>query len=193
MTEEEIIHGCLKYNRNSQRMLYELYFEEMMNLCIRYAKNHQEAKQILLIGFKNLFKNFTNFEKANSKREKDSNPISIQEWIKKEMIASAIQCMHNNKQQHFISSTINARGADKNPLAEITDEQIIKSTTQDIIIKALQQLTPSYRTIYNLHLAEGFSHLEISKLLDISEYTSSDSFAKAKYNLRKNIVQLITK
>lgn len=193
MSEEELIYGCQKRDRNHQRTLYELYCEEMMNLCIRYAKSQQDAKEILLSGFKNLFDNFENFVNANLKREQDSSPISIKEWIKKEIISSAIQYMRSNKQQHFVSSTVSVRDIDKNSSTDITDDEILISVNQDIIIKALQQLTSPFRTIYNLHEVDSFSHLEISKMLDISEYTSKDSLSKAKYNLRKNIARLMPK
>ena len=193
MSEEELIYGCKKHDRNYQRALYELYFEEMMHICMRYAKNQQEAKDILVNGFKNLFDNFENYVSANLAREQDSPPLAVREWIKKEIIASAIQYMRSNKQQHLVSSTVSVRDADENTLADITDDQILASANRTIIITALQQLTSPFRTIYNLHEVDNFSHTEISTMLDITEYTSKDSLSKAKYTIRKNIARLMPK
>lgn len=191
MNEEELIRGCLKHERASQRALYEIYFTKMMHICIRYAKNQQEAKSILLDGFKNIFNDFRVFSGLNAKGKKDAQPVSLEEWIKKEIVASAIRHMHNNKKEYFVSSTVSVRDSQKHSSAEISDEKIIASANKQIIIKALQQLTPSYRAIYNLHEVDGYSHLEISKLLDISEYASKDSLSKAKFNLRKNLTQIV--
>jgi RNA polymerase sigma factor (sigma-70 family) len=193
MSEEELIKGCLKYEHVSQRELYQQYFSKMMHICIRYARNQQEAKAILLDGFKNVFNEFRNFIEANEKIKKDAAPISLEEWIKKEMIASAVRHMHDSKKEYFVSSTVNMRDSEKQITGDIPDERIIKSADKDLIIKALQQLTPSYRAIYNLSEIDGYSHLDISKLLDISEYTSKDSLTKAKFNLRKNLAQLVPK
>jgi len=193
MNEEELLRGCLKHERASQRALYEIYFSKMMHICIRYAKNQQEAKSILLDGFKNIFNDFRIFSDANAKRKKDAPPVSLEEWIKKEIVASAIRHMHNNRREYFVSSTVSMRDAEKQSSAELSDEKIINSADKQIIIKALQQLTPSYRAIYNLHEVDQYSHLEISKLLDISEYASKDSLSKAKFNFRKNIMQMILK
>jgi len=193
MNEEELISGCLKHERSSQRALYEIYFSKMMHVCIRYAKNQQEAKSILLDGFKNIFNGFRIFTDVNAKRKKDSPPVSLEEWIKKAIVASAIRHMHNNKREYFVSSTVSVRDSEKQSSFEISDEKIIHSVDKQIIIKALQQLTPSYRAIYNLHEVEQYSHLEISKLLDISEYASKDSLSKAKFNLRKNLTQMVPK
>jgi RNA polymerase sigma-70 factor (ECF subfamily) len=162
----------------------------MMHICIRYAKNPEDAKAILLDGFKNVFNGFRNFAEAN---KKDASSISLEEWIKKQIVASAVQHMHNNKREYFVSSTVSMRDSEKQSANEVTDEQIIKTASKEMIIKALQELTPSYRAIYNLHEVDGYSHLEISKLLDISEYTSKDSLTKAKFNLRKNIALLVPK
>ena len=187
MTEEELIRGCLKHEHTCQRELYQQYSGSMMQLCIRYARNPQDAKAILLDGFKNIFNGFRNFADANSKIKKDEAPVSLADWIKKEIVASAIRHMHANKREYFVSSTVSIRDSEKPAAGEINDEQIIKSADKPMIIKALQELTPSYRAIYNLHEVDGYSHLQISKLLDISEYTSKDSLSKAKFNLRKNL------
>lgn len=193
MTEEELIHGCLKNDHAAQRELYQQHFSDSMNTCIRYSKNAQEAKDILLDGFKNIFNNFQNYTELNAKRKKDTPPVSLEEWIKKEIIASAVQHMHDNKKQHFVSSTVSMRDSEKPSGQERSDEEIMKVADKQMIIKSLQQLTPPYRTIYNLHEIEGYSHAEISKLLDISEYISKDSLSKAKFNLRKNISNLLPK
>jgi RNA polymerase sigma factor (sigma-70 family) len=193
MTEEELINGCLKYEHASQRELYQLYFSKMMYICIRYAKNEQDAKAILLDGFKNIFNNFRVFAEENNKIKKDTPSASLEEWVKKEIVSAAVRHMHNNKKEYFVSSTVSMRDSDKQLPDNISDEQIMKTADKQIIIKALQQLTPSYRAIYNLHKVDGYSHMEISKLLDISEYTSKDSLSKAKFNLRKNICQLVSK
>lgn len=193
MTEEDLIKGCLKYEHASQRELYQLYFSKMMHICVRYAKNPQDAKAILLDGFKNIFNGFRNFADANEKIKKDAAPVTLEEWIRKEIIASAVRHMHDNKKEYFVSSTVSMRDSEKQATGEVSDEQIIKAANKEMIIKALRELTPSYRVIYNLHEVDGYSHLEISKLLDISEYTSKDSLSKAKFNLRKTLARVVPK
>jgi RNA polymerase sigma-70 factor (ECF subfamily) len=193
MTEEELIRGCLKHEHAAQRELYLQYFSKMMHVCVRYSKNPQEAKVILLDGFKNIFNGFRNYVELNAKIKKDAPAIGLGEWIKNEVIKSAVQHMHDNKKEYFVSSTVSMRDGGKQTAQEISDEKIMKTANKGMIIKALQLLTPSYRAIYNLHEVDAFSHLEISKLLDISEYTSKDSLSKAKFNLRKNISEMIPK
>lgn len=193
MSEKELIEGCLNHESAWQRTLYEFYFSKMMHICIRYAKNKVDAKNILLDGFKNVFNDFRNYTAENTKIKNSFSSASLEEWIKKKIIASAIRHMHDNQKEHFVSSTVSTRDFDRQNLKELSDEQLIKSSDKQAILNALQQLTPSYRVVYNLHEIDGYSHQEISKLLDVSEYISKDSLLKAKYNLRKNLTQIIPK
>ncbi|MBI4946363.1 MAG: sigma-70 family RNA polymerase sigma factor [Bacteroidetes bacterium] len=193
MTAEEIIQGCLVHDRNCQRMLYEQYFGKMLNVSIRYAKNLNEAKEILHHAFKSIFSKLKQFMDLNAKRKNDVPAISLEEWIKKLMIEAAIEHMHNNKRGHLVSSTVNARETEKTSSAEITDDQIIAAADTDAILQAVQQLSASYRLVYNMHEVDGYPHAEISKLLDISESTSRDNFSKAKFNIRTNLARRFSK
>jgi RNA polymerase sigma factor (sigma-70 family) len=191
MMEEEILRGCLKYDRSSQRALFELFAPAMQEVCIRYAKNQQDAKEILLSGFKNIFAGLKNYYESNEKRKKESTEVPLGEWIKKEIIMAAARHMHQNKKEHFVSSTVSMRDLEKPVTDEISDEKIIQSATKQTIIRGLQQLTTSYRVIYNMHEVDGYSYEEISKMLDISEYLAKDSLSKAKFNLRKNLAKML--
>jgi RNA polymerase sigma-70 factor (ECF subfamily) len=48
----------------------------------------------------------------------------------------------------------------------------------------VKQLSIAYRTVFNLHVIEGFSHEEIAEMLDISVGTSKSNLSKAKERLR---------
>jgi RNA polymerase sigma-70 factor (ECF subfamily) len=53
------------------------------------------------------------------------------------------------------------------------------------IIEAIRQLSPAYRTVFNLFVIEGLTHEEISKHLGISVGSSKSNLSKARENLRK--------
>lgn len=52
------------------------------------------------------------------------------------------------------------------------------------LILMIELLSPSYRTVFNLYVIDGFSHEEISAILGISVSTSRSNLAKAKEHLR---------
>lgn len=52
-------------------------------------------------------------------------------------------------------------------------------------MKAIEKLSPGYRTVFNLFVIEDYSHKEIAEILNISEGTSKSNLSKAKMNLKK--------
>ena len=48
------------------------------------------------------------------------------------------------------------------------------------IAELVRQLPIGYQTIFNLNAVEGFSHVEIGKMLGINEGTSRSQYARAR-------------
>ena len=52
-------------------------------------------------------------------------------------------------------------------------------------LKAINELSPAYKAVFNLYVIEEYTHREIAEILGISEGTSKSNLAKAKLNLQK--------
>ena len=46
----EIVKACIKGNRKAQKQLYQLFADKMFGVCMRYADDVDEAKDILQDG-----------------------------------------------------------------------------------------------------------------------------------------------
>ncbi|MDD1443827.1 RNA polymerase sigma factor [Dolichospermum sp. ST_sed3] len=57
------------------------------------------------------------------------------------------------------------------------------------ILSMVAALPTGYRTVFNLYAIDGYSHKEISVLLEISENTSRSQLFKAKALLQKKLTQ----
>lgn len=68
---------------------------------------------------------------------------------------------------------------------EIETETIISGISYHEIIAMLQKLPPAYRTVFNLHVLEGYKHEEIAEMLNITVGTSKSNLFKAKESLKK--------
>ena len=88
--QQALIAGCVANNRATQRQLYEQYYSGMLSICMRYAKNYEEAKDILSEGFMKVFKNIHKFEPRHS----------LASWIKRIMINTAIDHYRKNKKHN---------------------------------------------------------------------------------------------
>jgi RNA polymerase sigma-70 factor (ECF subfamily) len=181
MNENEIIKGCLKNDRASQKALYEQYYSKMLGVCQRYAKDKDDAKDVLHEAFLKVFSNLKNFNGSGS----------FEGWIRRIMVNTSIDYLRKNKQNYLIVSTVYANEKASAAIEEIEDDDLLLNIDKEDILKAVQDLTPAYRTVFNLYVIEEFTHKEIAEMLDISEGTSKSNLSKAKFNLRKNLTHLI--
>lgn len=55
------------------------------------------------------------------------------------------------------------------------------------LLKVIQTLPIGFRTVFNLHAVEGYSHKEIAEILGITEGTSKSQYSRAKIHLQKII------
>lgn len=53
------------------------------------------------------------------------------------------------------------------------------------ILGIIQQLSPVYRTVFNLYVMDGYKHEEIAKQLNISVGASKSNLSKARMNIQK--------
>ncbi|MCC7301895.1 MAG: RNA polymerase sigma factor [Bacteroidia bacterium] len=181
MEESDIIKGCVRNDRLSQKALYERFYGKMISVCLRYAKDRDEAQDMLHEGFMKVFGNIKNFGSKGS----------FEGWVRRIMVNCCIDHLRKNKQQYLIVNTVIAESAARTSPDEVSDEELADLISKEEVMKAVQNLSPAYRTIFNLYVIEEYTHREISEMLDISEGTSKSNLAKAKFNLKKNLTQLL--
>lgn len=172
--EPELIHlrrlleGCLRDDRASQKLLYREFYSYGMSVCLRYSNNRAEAAEILNDGFMKIFGNLKKFD-----FNKPFRP-----WFRKIMVNLSINRYHQ-RQRQIETEEIND---DHN---ESDSEKILSGISYQEVIELLQKLPPSYRTVFNLYVIEGYTHEEIAKMLNITVGTSKSNLFKAKDQLRK--------
>ena len=167
-----LIEGCLARDRASQRKVYEIFSPAMMGLCIRYAKNREEAEEILQDGFLQTFKHIGQFK----------NSGSFEGWLRKIMINSALQ---RYRSQASLLRLIPVKEEHSLTYSEAGPED--KMNEKDLI-RLIHTLPPAYRLVFNLHVFEGMKHREIAQLLNISEGTSKSNLFDARNFLKKHLV-----
>ena len=174
---EKIVDGCVKGKRKYQKQLFEMFYGKMMGVCMRYAKDRDEAQDMVQNGFIKIFKKLDvyNFEG------------SLEGWIRRIMVNTAIDQIRKNKRDPFaIEDDHRVQNIEEDiPFSE-EDEQHIKIKAE-AAIEAISKLSPAYRTVFNMYVIEGYTHKEIAEYLGISEGTSKSNLAKAKQKLKAEL------
>jgi RNA polymerase sigma factor (sigma-70 family) len=159
-----------------QEELYRRFAGKMYAVCLRYANNSNDAQDLLQEGFIKVYRNLHRFRAEGS----------FEGWIRRVFINSSIE-QYRKKSAHL--ATVSDR--EENTI-EDTDISALDSMAEKDIIKLIQELSPGYRTVFNLYVVEGYSHKEIGEQLGISEGTSKSQLARAKGILQKKVAQYLT-
>lgn len=165
---QDLINGCKKKDRKSQKGLYQFFYSYSMRMCIRYAKDKDEALELVNDGFMKVFINIHKYD--------PDKPFKA--WLSTIMINSSID--HYRKQIKRIEmEELNAKH-------EMEDrEGILSKIHYEDLIRLVQKLSVAYRTVFNLFAIDGYSHEEIANMLSISIGTSKSNLFKAREQLKK--------
>ncbi|WP_448697719.1 RNA polymerase sigma factor [Mucilaginibacter sp. AW1-3] len=174
MSEQElqnIIRGCVKEDRASQKMLYKTLYGFAMGICLRYAGNRYEAAEILNTGF---FKALTNIKKYD-----DSRPFKA--WLGRIMTNTAIDYYRTNLKVAYTEDIETAEDVS-------VGDTISAKLNYDDLLALVQKLPQAYRTVFNLYAIDGYTHDEIGEILGINPGTSKSNLHKARQKLQQMIL-----
>jgi len=144
---------------------------------MRYIGDRDSAQEVLQVSFLKVFDKLEHFDFSGS----------LEGWIRRIVSNTAIDHLRKAKKDPFLSDQDNDF---KSMAADPMQEQEILAHTQlkaEFAQKAIEKLSPAYRTVFNLYVIEELSHKEIAELLGISEGTSKSNLAKAKMNLQRHL------
>lgn len=176
ISESDLISGCIEGDRRMQEELYNRFAPKMYAVCLRYANNADDAQDLLQEGFIKVYKNLHRFRAEGS----------FEGWIRRVFVNSSIE--HFRKKSAKLSTV-----SDKEESTiEDTDITALDNLAEKDIIRLIQDLSPGYRTVFNLYVIEGYAHKEIGELLGISEGTSKSQLARAKAILQKKVTQYLS-
>lgn len=170
MSESDLIKGCLNNERVAQELLYRRFSPKMYAVCLRYAGKAEDAQDILQDGFVKVFRNLHMYRGEGS----------FEGWIRRIFVNTAIE--HYRRQVNLYPVTEHH----ENQL-ESKELSALDSLGAKDILLMIRELSPGYRTVFNLYVIEGYSHKEIAEIVGISEGTSKSQLARAKGVLQNMI------
>ena len=180
---QALIDGCLKGDRRSQQAVHKLYYGKMKAVCMRYTRDSDQANDVLQEGFLKIFNNL----------EKFTGVGTFEGWMRRIMVNLSIDRFRKLKHDFVLlgeNDDIERYSDDTEEVLDELDElEEIYSITPEQIIDAMQQLTPAYRTVFNLYVYEDYTHQDIAEALGISVGTSKSNYAKAKKNMKKLLLK----
>jgi RNA polymerase sigma factor (sigma-70 family) len=170
--EDDLIKGCIKGDRASQKQLYELHSPKMYAVCYRYVKDSMEAQDILVTAFTKVFDKIAQFK----------NEGSFEGWIRRIMVNEALTCLRKQRTMYLETDI---EQADREPDYDNLSDHL----EAEDLLKMIAQLPAGYRVVFNMYAIDGYSHKEIADHLNISENTSKSQLSRARVYLQKILAE----
>ncbi|WP_138432465.1 RNA polymerase sigma factor [Winogradskyella algicola] len=169
MSLEQLIKKCINQDAKAQSQLYKQYASKLFSVCLKYSKNYVEAEDNLHDAFITVF----------SKIDQYKNKGSFEGWLKRIVINTSLQRYRENV---GVFDIVNEEKIE-DVKVDINDKDI----SIDFLLKIIQELPDRYRLVFNLYVLDGYSHVEISELINISSGTSKSNLARARMILKEKI------
>ncbi|WP_257670405.1 RNA polymerase sigma factor [Parapedobacter tibetensis] len=177
-THEELIQkyiaGCLSHDKESQYALFKHFHSYAMGICRRYARNSDEASDILSESFLKVFNHITKYDTTKP----------FKSWISKIITNTAID--YYRASLRFSPQEYVENHEDKGNEADIYSK-----LAYDDLLVLVRELSPAYQTVFNLYAIDGYNHHEIADLLGITVGTSKANLHKARKKLQERLQEYV--
>jgi RNA polymerase sigma-70 factor (ECF subfamily) len=174
----DIVKECIRGNRQAQIQLYKTFYKKIYNSCFRILRDRCDAEDAMQESF---IKAFSNIDKYNSE-------TSLEAWILRIAINTAIDRLRKNKIEfiNYNEAVLSNRIDDSD---EDEEERQLVMEKAEQIKTAIEQLPDAARLVVTLYLIEGYDHEEIADILKIRPGNVRIQYMRAKQKLIEIIKQ----
>lgn len=168
---EDLINGCKRNDRKSQKEIYSMFCKKMFAVCLQYSSSYTEAEDNLQEGFMLIFEKIDKFNFKGS----------FEGWIRRVLVNMILQKYRKKSPLLYVENIFD--------ISPETDEEPVEDTNIDsnTLLKFVSELPPGYRLVFNLYVMEKLKHDEIAEKLGISSGTSKSNLARARKILKRKI------
>jgi RNA polymerase sigma factor (sigma-70 family) len=168
----ELINGCAKQDRKSQKMLYKAFYGFSMSICLRYSADRDEAAGIMNQGFLKVFTKINTYD--------TDRPFKA--WLARIMTNVSIDYYRANLKMAYTDDLEQAEHLYDASVA--TDNNLHYAD----LLAMVKRLPQGYRTVFNLYAIDGYTHEQIADMLNINIGTSKSNLFKARQKLKQMIL-----
>ena len=165
---KQLIEACKRQDWSAQKELYLLYADDMMSTAIRYSTDISAAKDLVQETF---ILGFTKIEQF------DDDKGSMGAWLRRILINKSYANYRKNKRMTYDQEEVF-------PDQVSEESSALDHLEAEDILKMLQRLPEGCSIIFNMKVIEGYSHVEIAKMLKITAGASRSQLSRAKTLLR---------
>jgi RNA polymerase sigma-70 factor (ECF subfamily) len=171
VNSKQIIEKCSKGNQKAQKAFYYQYIDLLYSTINRYVKDTATLDDLLFQAMMKIFTKLEDFTYINEK--------ALVGWLKKIAVNEALMHLRADFRTLYKIEEI----------SEIENINLVEADNlnEKDLLETIEMLPAGYRTVFLLHVVEGYSHKEIAEQLGIAEGTSRSQFFKARSLLQQKL------
>lgn len=173
LADRELIEGCLKNERLYQEALYRKYADGMYRVAWTYARDGDEACDILQDGFINVFRKLNRYKFEGS----------FEGWIRRIIVNKALEHYRAKRRKEEVIREYNEHQS-------LSTDDLLSGIQAKDLVKMVNHLPEKAAMVLKLYAIEGYAHREIAHMMGISEGTSKSQLNRARGLLRERIKRL---
>lgn len=176
MSEAEAIEGAKLGDGVCFEVLYVLHKRRVYSLCLRMVGNVAEAEDLTQEAFLQLYRKIVTFRGESS----------FSSWLHRLTVNVVLMHLRRGTLKEIsLEETLESTEEDcpKKDFGS-QDQNLAGSIDRVILERAVESLSPGYRTIFVLHDIEGYEHIEIAEMLGCTMGNSKSQLHKARMKLR---------
>lgn len=170
LDDDSIIKGCLKNDRLYQEALYRKFADKMYRVAWTYAKDEDEACDILQEGFINVFRKLDRYKFEGS----------FEGWVRRVIINKALEHYRAKKRKEEVIREYNEHQS-------LSTDDLLSGIQAKELVNMVNHLPEKAAMVLKLYAIEGYAHREIADMMGISEGTSKSQLNRARGLLRAKI------
>ena len=153
---------------------YDTWLPYVLTIVRRYGVAEADQKDVIQDIFIRYHEKRTRYDRARGE---------FRAWFRTLAVNEVLQ--HLRRRHRYVTSDLAAL-SDAN-LAVVDRMQDLDA---EYLIEMIAELPVGFRTVFNLHVIEGYSHEEIAAKLGISPVSSRSQLSRAKSRLRQRLTFL---
>ena len=173
LEEKPLIEGCLKNNRRYQEALYRRFADKMYRVAWTYAKDEDEASDILQDGFINVFRNLHRYKFEGS----------FEGWIRRIIVNKALEHYRSKRRKEEVIREFSEHQS-------LMVDDLLSSLQAKELVNLVNKLPEKAAMVLKLYAIEGYAHREIADMMGITEGTSKSQLNRARGLLRDKLNHL---
>jgi len=165
------IQACINKERSAQKELYAQLLPYLNALSFRYLNETATRSDVLQESFVKIFTKITQYDSAKG---------TFKSWSARILINT---CLDYNRK----SDAQQNRRVDLSDVTIPVNPEVVNHMENEDLLRFIKCLPEKNYTVFNLYVIDGFSHKEISDLLEIDESVSRKRLSRAKKWLKEQL------